>query len=173
MQGRDLVVSLIVKHRNALYAFILAAVRDPDLTEDVLQDVSVAICSAWERYDPARPFMRWARAVARNRVRDILRKRGHRKEILDPQVVEQAVARVSEAPGTESWSKKLRDCLGRLSRRARLALERRYVYREKPAAIAAAMSWEPSSVYVLLSRSKQALLKCLQSGADAVGGRTA
>ena len=70
----------------------------------------------------------------------------------------------------ESLQRELyRKCFERLGKKARFALERRYVRQEKPAEIAAAMNWEPSSVYVLLNRSKQNLLKCLESGSEAPG----
>ncbi len=77
---RDAVVGMLMRHRNSLHAFVLAAVRDLDLAEDVLQDVSLAICSSWKSYDPSQPFLRWARAVARNRVRDIFRCRRRSRE---------------------------------------------------------------------------------------------
>ena len=164
---RDAVVGMLMRHRNSLHAFVLAAVRDLDLAEDVLQDVSLAICSSWKSYDPSQPFLRWARAVARNRVRDIFRCRRRSREILDPDVVERAVSLAGESGEMESWTADLERCLERLGERARAVLRRRYVQREKPSAIASAMGWKAQSVYVLLSRAKRALLECLRGLAGA------
>ena len=44
--------------------------------EDVVQEVLISIHSARATYDPARPFMPWMLAIARNRTFDAMQRRG-------------------------------------------------------------------------------------------------
>jgi RNA polymerase sigma-70 factor (ECF subfamily) len=51
------------------------SLQGPDV-EDVVQEVLISIHSARATYDPARPFMPWMLAIARNRTFDAMQRRG-------------------------------------------------------------------------------------------------
>lgn len=53
-----------------LRSLVRARVRDPAATEDVVQNLLLAIHRARHTYRPERPFLPWLRAVARNAVVD-------------------------------------------------------------------------------------------------------
>jgi len=68
------------------YAQLLQAIADrartfvrrrgllaPDSVEDVVQDILLSVHAVRQTYDPARPFMPWLLAIARNRLADRLR----------------------------------------------------------------------------------------------------
>jgi RNA polymerase sigma-70 factor (ECF subfamily) len=61
-----------------LRGFVGARVRDPSMTEDVVQNVLLSIHQARHTYRPERPFGPWLRAIARNASIDALRARGVR-----------------------------------------------------------------------------------------------
>ncbi len=49
--------------------------RNPDIEEDVLQDIFIKIFSSLERYAPTHPFAAWVYRIASNHCIDVLRKR--------------------------------------------------------------------------------------------------
>jgi len=167
VEKRNRVIRLFTEHRNGLYAYVLACVRDPHTAEDLLQDVAVAVLSSWDRYDEERPFLPWARAIARNRVRDAQRREGRSREVLSPELVEQAFSAADESTDFSAWRRHLEGCLESIGEKARRVLERRYVLQQSLSSIAGDMRWKVQSLYVLLSRTKRALLECMRKRADA------
>src|SRR5262245_40348413 len=55
----------VIAHWAMLNAYLRAIVRDPQLFEDTLSDVALAIARSWPTFDKARPFGPWARSIAR------------------------------------------------------------------------------------------------------------
>lgn len=53
-----------------------------DDLEDLVQEVLISVHSARASYDPARPFMPWLAAIARNRIADHGRRYGRRVEAM-------------------------------------------------------------------------------------------
>lgn len=62
--------ALIRREKAGLYAFVRRYVGDADDAYDVVQDAFVAAWRALGRYDPARSFPVWLRAIALNKCRD-------------------------------------------------------------------------------------------------------
>lgn len=62
------VVRLLIEERTSLFTFILAIVRDYYAAEDVLQEVSVAVCESSDQFQPGTNFGAWAREIARRRM---------------------------------------------------------------------------------------------------------
>lgn len=61
---------LMRRHKGALHTFARRHVGDPDAALEVVQESFVAAWKALDRYDPARPFSTWLRAIALNKCRD-------------------------------------------------------------------------------------------------------
>src|SRR3990172_9340434 len=61
-------VSLLMKPRAALYAYLFVCVRDHHEAEDLLQDVSVAVMESIGQLRDEEGFLPWAREIARRRV---------------------------------------------------------------------------------------------------------
>lgn len=65
---------LMRRHKAPLHAFARRHVGDADAAQDVVQESFVAAWRALDRYDPARPFATWMRAIVLNKCRDRGRK---------------------------------------------------------------------------------------------------
>ncbi|MFM8698066.1 MAG: sigma factor, partial [Phycisphaerales bacterium] len=92
----------------AVSAFVHALVHDRAERDDVLQDVAVAVLESQHRYDPARPFLAWALAIARNEVVDSLRRRRRRPALLGPDAADalaDAIADVAEGDRARTCSR--------------------------------------------------------------------
>jgi RNA polymerase sigma-70 factor (ECF subfamily) len=161
--GAARVAALLMRHRGALFAYLLAALRDPHDAEDLLQDVSLAATSSWSQYDPATPFMPWAREIARRRILDFAGKRARRPALLDPEVLARldvAAARLDAEP-EEPRRDALRRCLEGLGARVRRVLELRYDERLGVDEVAARAGRSLQATYAILKRSKESLRDCV------------
>src|SRR5438132_12773457 len=88
------IARLLMQHRTALYGFIYACVRNHADTEDILQNVSVAVTESIGQLKDESGFLPWAREIARRRV--LAHRRSARREMVcDPEVV-RALAEASE-----------------------------------------------------------------------------
>jgi RNA polymerase sigma-70 factor, ECF subfamily len=67
-------VSLVRKHKTALYNFVLRLVRSPAAAEDLVQDVFVKIVQSAVDFKHESKFSTWAYTIARNICIDHLRK---------------------------------------------------------------------------------------------------
>ena len=161
--GAARVARLLMKHRGILLAYLIAAVRDPHEAEDLLQDVSLAATSSWRQYDPATPFLRWAREIARRRVLDFAGRRSRRPALLDPEVLARldvAAARL-EAEPLEPRREALRRCLDGLGAHVRRVLELRYDERLGVEDVADRAGRSVQATYAILKRAKEALRDCV------------
>ena len=62
------VARLLMQHRTSLYGYIFACVRNHEDTEDILQNVSVAVVESVSQLKDEAGFLPWAREIARRRV---------------------------------------------------------------------------------------------------------
>ncbi|MBY0508607.1 MAG: RNA polymerase sigma factor [Rhodospirillaceae bacterium] len=73
---------LIIRHKVPLYRLVRRYVGNPDDAYDVLQESLIAAWLALRRYDPAREFSIWLRAIALNKCRDFARRQAVRGRFL-------------------------------------------------------------------------------------------
>lgn len=73
--------TLMTATKADLHRFVRRYVGDEAEAQDVLQDTYAAAWFALRRYDPARPFDVWLRAIALNKCRDWSRRRAVRRVV--------------------------------------------------------------------------------------------
>lgn len=76
---RTAFAALMAATSGDLYRFVRRYVGDADEAHDLLQETYVSAWLAIRRYDPARPFETWLRAIAVNKCRDWGRRRAVRR----------------------------------------------------------------------------------------------
>ena len=111
-----------------LRGFVRRRLSDPDVLEDVVQNVLLSLHRARRTYRPERPFGPWLHAIARNAVIDHARARGRRREreiSLEAEgVPEPAVeANQADAVAEASLSPELEGALAALPETQREAVE--------------------------------------------------
>ncbi len=62
------IARLLMQHRAALYGYIYACLRNHPDTEDVFQNVSVAVTESIDQLRDEAGFLPWAREIARRRI---------------------------------------------------------------------------------------------------------
>jgi len=63
------------KYKSPLYGFAYRYVNDPDDAEDIVQDTFIAMHRNLSRFNPHYKFSTWAFQIAKNKCRDLGRKR--------------------------------------------------------------------------------------------------
>lgn len=163
--GCSEVVRLLVEHRSSLFGFILAIVRDYNVAEDVLQEVSVAVCEASEQFRLGTDFGAWAREIARRRILAHNRVVGRLPGRLSDEAIsnlEAAFGRAGERSTINERMGALRRCLHTLTPLTRRILQLRYAARFSHREIAGQVDREPESVRKAIYRSRQALRACIE-----------
>ena len=157
----------LLRNRGELMGFIYALTRDFAAAEEVFQEVALAILEEAEAGRTVRPFMPWAREVARRRVAEHYRRAVSqgRVRVLSP-AAEETVCRCfaeSEAPDGAGGRRLqyLLECLAECARRTREIVELRYGRKLAAAEIAAELGWTPAAVNVALSRARKFLAECV------------
>lgn len=98
--------TLMRRHKSPLHAFARRHVGDPEAAHEVVQESFVAAWKALDRYDPARPFGAWMRAIVLNKCRDRGRRLLVRRLILGERSIDAPGApdHADPAPGPEAAS---------------------------------------------------------------------
>jgi len=162
---RDETVRLLMEHRGTLFAFIFASVRDYDVAEEVLQDVSVVVCENSESFQPGTNFGAWAREIARRRI--LAHYRSAKRfpnplsevELRNLQAGFDSVDDVTTKLRVTSLSK----CLETLKPFAKRLIQLRYAGRFSLREIGEQVDRQPESVRKALYRTRQSLRECIES----------
>src|SRR5688572_18833662 len=87
--------------RVRLLAYIRSLVGDPDLTEDIFQEVSVIVLQKAQNFDATRDLQAWCRGIARNFIKRE-RSRSRRVKLFDnDQMIDLVTTAFDENPDLE------------------------------------------------------------------------
>jgi RNA polymerase sigma-70 factor (ECF subfamily) len=158
------VARLLMQHRTALYGFIYACVRNHTDTEDILQNVSVAVTESIGQLQQESGFLPWAREIARRRI--LAHRRAAKRELAcDPEVVRalaEAADRVEQEQPASAHRAALMACLETLPGESRKLIAMRYDGVSGNAArLAEHFGRSVQSIYAQLKRIKMALRECV------------
>lgn len=166
--NQDTMNAALLKYRQDLLGYIFALTRDYEIAEEIFQEVALVILNEAATGRKVRKFSAWAREIARRRVANFFRGNPRRSKTqpLEESMVESISSAFDEEAAEGSASdglrlKFLRQCLEKLSRRAREAIDCRYRDRMQIAQIAAAMGWQVTAVNTALSKAKGSLAQCI------------
>lgn len=163
-------VELLVQHQHQLLRFILPLVGDLNDAQDVLQETAKALWRKFGDYDPAQPFLPWARQFARN---EVLMHHRRRKRItfLSEELLEQLAER--EATRDELACRRqaaLSGCLEKLPEADRRLVHRRYLDPHASVdGLAQELGQTANVLYKSLGRIRKALLSCIEHSLAAEG----
>lgn len=157
---------LLSSHQGRLYGFIRALVGSSPEVDDLLQNTNRILWQESEKFIPGTNFRAWAFRIARNQVlqhRDRMRREGATVPFSD-ELMETLAERSEEKESSiERRQKYLKRCLEKLPDRQREVVMRRYFHRESVQGIAGEIGIKPNAVSQLLFRSRESLLRCIES----------
>ena len=163
MSDAATVTQLIVKHRHGVVAFLYSIVPDYHAVEDMFQEICLVAIQKAGEFQEGTNFAGWLRAIARNKIREHLRKRSG--VALDDAFfdgLDHAFDAARAAIDPDQRKEALRHCLGELQEGSRRLLAWRYVEGLAPAAIGERMGRTRVGVNSLLQRIRETLKECVE-----------
>ncbi len=166
---RDRLIREFQRDRLRLIAYIRALVGDPDLTEDIFQEVSVIVLQKVEEFSAGRDLQAWCRGIARNVV---LREREKSRRLRTfegerlIELIDAAFAENATADPLEGRRSQLRSCMRMLAAPSRELVQLRYDSGLSLRALAQRLGRSEAAVQVALSRVRKWLLDCVERRAQ-------
>ena len=154
--------SLFVKHERQLYGFIAAMLGQPAEAEDLLQETAKGLWKKFGDYDPALPFLPWAKTFARYEVLNYLERQRTRRKYFSDEMVELLAddwGRVDAQHDARILA--LESCVEALPEKSRCLLNERYQDANSLQDVATREGTTPNALYKSLQRIRKILLDCV------------
>lgn len=154
--------ALVDLHQRAVYGFLRARLLEPADAEDLCQEVFLRCYLGREKFERAPAVRPWLFGIARNLLREHVRRVMRRREVAWTEMCLELDALV-ETPDAhdEDALAHLPVCLDSLGKSARDALDLRYSARLKLAEIGEKLHRSEGAIKLLVHRARQALKNCL------------
>lgn len=161
-----------IRDQHRIYRYILTLVPVRADAEELFQQTSLTLWKQWERFDPTRPFVPWACAIAHNHIRNHLRTRkDHRRVYLSDELMQQVAAtRLACEDHLDRRRAALDGCLDKLDAAQRRLLEACYESDQPLNAIAQRRGQTANALYKTLRRIRRALHECIERALAQEGG---
>lgn len=159
---------IVLRYQNDVMRVVNALVFELSAREDIVQQVFVRAYRALDQYEFGRGFGKWLKAIARNLVREELRKMlRHRGRVEAYATL--ALERLDSPEDEElrlARERALRDCLDTLEEldtHAARAVRSHYLEARRTEEIAAEMTRSGGAIRTLLYRARAILRDCIES----------
>ena len=158
---------IVRQHQGAVYGYLRARLLHVSDAEDLTQEVFLRCYLARARFDSTNQIRPWLLGIARNILREHIRKIKRRKEVAWTELCLELEEMAPVADERyEEFVGQLPQCLGGLGTSARQALDMHYAARLRLAQISEQLKRSEGAVKLLLYRARQALKRCLDGGAS-------
>jgi RNA polymerase sigma factor (sigma-70 family) len=160
-QRRKLVERLFLERVGEVRRFVTATMPEPELSDEIIQEVFVAITTKADHYDPEQSFSHWLAPFVRQKMVEVGKRAESGAQPFADEVLEVLSATWSATVASPVRRQFLEECVGKLAPQARKIVELRYRKAMKPGEIATLIGWTRNSVNVAMSRSRAAIRECL------------
>lgn len=163
--------ALFERHRRVVYGFLRSRLLAAADAEDMCQEVFVRCLQAKGEFEGAHQVRPWLVGIARNVLREYVRRMQRRKEVGWTLLCLEADASHENGQPYEDVAEFLPGCMEALGQNARDALEMHYRGRMRLAAIGERLRRSEGAIKLLMFRARQALKNCinLKSGCKVEG----
>jgi RNA polymerase sigma-70 factor (ECF subfamily) len=156
-------MQLIQTHQAGIWRYLRALGCETSLADDLTQDTFLAVLQRpFNDVSPAATTA-YLRKTALNMLISHERRAGRVRAVENIEQLDQTWTRWAGNDDGEAVLAHLRDCLGRLTERARLALEMRFRGESSREEIAAALEITEHGAKNLMQRAKQQLRECIEN----------
>lgn len=157
---------IVRHHQRDVWRVVASALRDAEGSEDLAQQAFINAYMKLDTYQEGADFGAWIRTIARNLVRNELRRRGredHRMRHYHRWLAARHENAAEAERAERELSQALRRCREELAPTAARALELRYEQGEDFGAIAAELGRTVAAARQLLQRVRAALRRCVDT----------
>jgi RNA polymerase sigma-70 factor (ECF subfamily) len=159
----ELFTDLVKDHQASLRVFVRSLGVEPGWVDDLAQDTFVVAYREMDSYNPDRDFGKWLRGIARNLVRNELRKQGRHRRILHESLSQHLLnlAENKEDQVDVTQLSALRDCVEQLPGRSRELVHSRYFEGWDATILADKFEMKAATVRQTLLRIRRQLYQCI------------
>lgn len=163
-------VKQLTEHQNRMYGYVYSLLGDHSKTADVVQETNLVLWRKIGEFQPDKPFLPWAFAIARYQVLAHLRDHKRDRLLLDTELAETLSDEAERQAGQIDLVREaLRPCMQLLTPANRDLVERRYFRAMSVADVAEAAGRTAASIKVALLRIRRQLADCVQKRLAAEG----
>lgn len=156
-------VRQLTENQNRLFGYIFSLLGDHSRAADVVQETNLVLWRKIDEFDPDKPFLPWAFAIARFQVLAHLRDTQRDRMLLDDELAESISSQAAKkATQVDSIRVALRQCLQHLPEKHRQLVQHRYFQDESVTTVAESLDRSASSVKVSLMRIRRQLSQCIE-----------
>ena len=159
----NLFAGLVKEHQASLRVFVRSLGVEPDWVDDLAQDAFVVAYREMDSYDSERDFGKWLRGIARNLVRNELRKQGRHRRILNEGLSQHLLEFSEQEEGQfeAGHVSALRDCVEQLPNRSRELIHSRYFEGWNASILADKFEMKAATIRQTLLRIRRQLYQCI------------
>ena len=154
----------LMANRNKLWAMAYSITRDFHMTEDILQETSIAVIQYADRFYEDRPFLPWALGIARNQALKAVNKSSRTPYSMSNDIIERLEEKliVDETEENDDRFTALKQCLMEMSEENRKVLKMKYIDKVSAEKIAVQVQRTETATFSLLQRLRLSLAKCIK-----------
>lgn len=155
-------VEILGAHERELFGYIFSLTANWDDSQEVMQRLRIRIWEQFDRYDQARPFGAWARAIAYYLVLAFRKERSRQREYFTEQVIQLLDEAYAKSSGALNQSREaLVECLAKLpSEKQKLVTD--YYSPGGVSALAHSLGMTANSLRQSVHRIRRQLYQCVQ-----------
>lgn len=158
---------IVLRYQGEVLKIVNAMLVNDAMREDVVQQVLVKAFHSLDQYETGRGFGLWIKAIARNQVKEELRKQyrySGRIEAYAKAVVERLDAPSEQADRERARQRgeALKDCLENIDQAAARAVRMHYLERIKTEEIARILGSTGGAIRTMLYRARGQLRACME-----------
>ena len=160
----ELFADLVKEHQVSLRVFVRSLGVESGWVDDLAQDTFVVAYREMDSYDPDRDFGKWLRGIARNLVRNELRKQRRHRRILHESLSQHLLDLAENEKDREvdvTQLSALRDCVEQLPGRSRELVRSRYYEGWDATILADKFEMKAATVRQTLLRIRRQLYQCV------------
>jgi len=160
----ELFADLVKEHQVSLRVFVRSLGVESGWVDDLAQDAFVVAYREMDSYDPDRDFGKWLRGIARNLVRNELRKQGRHRRILHESLSQHLLDLAENEKDREvdvTQLSALRDCVEQLPGKSRELVHSRYFEGWDATILADKFEMKAATVRQTLLRIRRQLYQCI------------
>lgn len=160
----ELFADLVKEHQVSLRVFVRSLGVESGWVDDLAQDTFVVAYREMDSYDPDRDFGKWLRGIARNLVRNELRKQGRHRRILHESLSQHLLGLAENEKDREvdvTQLSALRDCVEQLPGKSRELVRSRYFEGWDATILADKFEMKAATVRQTLLRIRRQLYQCV------------
>jgi len=154
----------LFQHRTGIFGYLMAHTGNYYDAEDLFQDVCAHVFERVAEYQPGTNFKAWVMAITRYKVLSYYKGNSDKRKLLrlTPEIAESMAEGKVGSEDEKAEVVALRNCLKDLTGKKRDLILGRFGKGLSCQEVARSVGWEPDSVYVALSRLKDALEECVR-----------